>query len=460
MKTSRLIPLSLSLILLASCSMTPDYQRPDVQTPQQWSGAQDTASQNNPATLAYDWWQVFGSDELNALMDQALSYNTDVRAGVQRIEQARASLKIAGASLIPDASGSAGASRSKNNPTTDKTTYATTLNAAVNVSYELDLFGANRAGLDAAQAGYEGSIFDQESLKLALMGDVASGYFTLVNLRERLKIADSNLSNARDVLRIIEARVREGAESDIEAAQQRSSVASNEASREALVEQISNAENALAVLLGQPPQSMTIERARLDGLNVPSIAAGQPSELLERRPDLRSSEAALLAANANIGAARAAFFPSISLGLGNSISLAGFGDPSATALSLASSLSVPIFQGGRLQGGLDQATARQLELVETYRGDVLGAFQEVEDALAAVKAAQSRETSLRTAMEQSRRAYTLSKSRYDAGSIDYQTLLDTQNAQLSAEDNYAQARLARLTAAVNLYRTLGGGWVS
>lgn len=453
----KIIPLSFTALLLASCSLIPEYTRPVVETPMLWS---ENAAIQKPSDIAYDWWKTFNSDELNDLMNQALANNTDILAGIRRIEQARASLKIAGASLIPSVNASGGASRSKSNPASGNTSYSSSLNAGVNASYELDLFGANRANITAAEAGLLGSVYNQESLKLALMGDVATGYFTLVNLRERLAVADSNLKNAREVLRIIEARVREGSESELQLSQQRSSVASNEAARASIVQNITNAENALAVLLGKTPQSLAVKRTKLDGLSVPKIAAGQPSSLLERRPDLRQAEAALQAANANIGAARAAFFPSVSLGVNNSISLAGFGDPSATALSLAASISAPIFQGGRLQGGLDQATARQLELVENYRGNVLRAFQEVEDAMAAVTAARQRETSLRLSMNEARRAYQLSQKLYDAGSIDYQTLLNTQNAQLSAEDSFAQSRLARLTAAVNLYRTLGGGWVS
>lgn len=454
-KTGIIIPLS--ALVLSGCTLVPDYAHPGVETPSAWSEAGD---QKNTSVIAYDWWKSFNSEELNALMKQALDSNTSLLAGIQRIEQARASLKIAGASLLPAVDGSAGVSRSKLNPAVGKSSYETSLSAGLDVSYELDLFGANRADVAAAEAGYQGSVYDQEALKLALMGDVATGYFTLIDLRERLKIADNNLVNSREVLRIIEARVREGAESDLELAQQKSAVAASEAAQASLNEKIKNAENALAVLLGQPPRTLSVEKKDLDGLEVPDIAPGQPSRLLERRPDLLSAEADLAAANADIGAARAAFFPAVSLGLSDSISLAGFGEPSSTVLALASSLAAPIFSGGRLEGGVEKANSRQLELVETYRGKVLTAFQEVEDALAAVKAAQIREAALHIAMEQSRRAYHLSKSRYDAGSIDYQTLLDTQNAQLSAEDNYAQAKLARLTAVVNLYRVLGGGWKS
>ncbi len=453
----KMISLSLCALLMTSCSLVPEYQRPQVEMPAAHAWSEGNAPSNVQA--ASTWWASFGSTELNTLIDAALANNTDVLAGIQRIAQARATLKIAGATLLPTANGSAGASRSYTNPKQGRSTQATSLSAGVNVSYELDLFGANKANISAAQAGLDNSIYTQGALALTLMGDVATGYFTLINLSERLVIADTNLEISREVLRIIQARVDQGVESELALAQQISNVASSEATRATLYEQIQNAENALAILLGKPPQSIEITRKKLDGLHIPTIAAGQPSQLLERRPDLLASEANLIAANAAIGVARATFFPSISLGLGNSLSLAGFGDPSSSVLSLASSLSVPIFQGGRLAGGLEQATARQLELAENYRGAILSAFQDVDNAMAAVNAASSREHALQTAMTQSQKAYRLSKQRYDAGSIDFQTLLDTQKSRLTAEDSYAQARLASLTAAINLYRALGGGWV-
>ncbi len=443
-------------LFISGCSFVPAYERPMVETPPAWGEA---GVQTN-VDIAADWWESFSSPELNALMARGLENNTDLLAGVQRVEQARAALKIAGATLLPSAGLSGGAERSQTVRTQGRNSGATFLQAGVDVSYELDLFGANRAEVEAAEAGLDNSIYNQGALELAIMGDVATGYFTLASLRERLAIADSNLDISREVLRIITARVREGAESEIDLAQQRTAVASTEAARAVISERIKNAENALAVLLGAPPQTITVERENLDGVNVPEIAPGQPSELLERRPDLLAAEASLIAANANIGAARSAFFPSISLGVGDFISTTGFGDPATMVLTLAASIAQPIFQGGSLEGGLDLATAEQLELAQLYLGSVLTAFQEVEDALAAVRYAREREIALQTAVEQAERAYELSIRRYDAGAIDFQTLLNTQNAQLVTQDEYAQAKLARLTAAVNLYRALGGGWVS
>ncbi|MDY0222966.1 MAG: efflux transporter outer membrane subunit [Desulfobacterium sp.] len=451
----RKIILNIVVILsLSACTLTPDYVRPNIETPITWDGDDIEDS----ADIAYTWWESFGDETLNDLMAKALSNNTDITAGVQVVNQSRAAFKIAGADLWPSLSGSAGGSNTYTNPESASSFESKRFSAGLSASYELDLFGANRANKNAAQADLLSSIYGQDALKLVVMGDVAQTYFTLLNLRERKKIADKNLESRREVLRIIQIRVNEGADSDLELSQQKSLVASAEASRTQIIELTKNAKNALAVLLGRLPQGFDVQTVSIDTIKMPDIAVGQPSELLERRPDLKAAEADLLVANANIGAAKAAFYPSISLGMDDTFSIAGFSDPSTSILTLASNITSPIFQGGRLEGGLEQATAKQLELAENYRGAVYTAFQDVEDALAAVQSAQSRELFLKTVMDQSRRAYALSKESYDAGAIDFQTLLDTQISLLSAEDTYAQARLAKITAAVGLYKAMGGGW--
>lgn len=441
--------LLLSTSFLAGCSMTPDYQRPGVSTPAAFSAGGE-ATQISP-----DWWVSFNSPALNDLMVKALAENTDIRAGIHRVEQARAALKIAGADLLPSIGGTAGASRTFNN---NPDSADSRVSAGLDVAYELDIFGGNRAGVAAARANLEGTQYAQDALNLVVMSDVARGYFTLLNLRERLRIADENLTNAREVQRIIQARFDAGSASAVDLAQQKASVANNEAARASIEEALANAENALAVLAGQAPTTLQVAGNSLTGMAVPSIAPGQPSDLLQRRPDIRAAEADLIAANANIGAARAALFPSVNLGTDWSVAAAGFGNPATTAMALAASLAVPIFQGGRLEGGVEQATARQKELAEIYRKTVLVAFQETEDALAAVRAAEKRERSFATALAEARRAYDLSRQQYDAGAIDFQTLLDTQNALLNAQDGYAQTRLERLAAAIDLYKALGGGW--
>ena len=446
--------------LLGGCSFIPDYKRPEITVPITWENSSFDKTETPAADISPDWWATFDSPELNAFISRALNHNTDLAAGIQRIAQARATLKIAGADLYPNAQATGGINRRESYPADGGHFGETGANLGLSISYEADLFGANRATVAAAYANLNNTIYTQDALTLTVMGDVANGYFTYASLKERLTIADENLKIAREVLRIIKARVREGAESNLQLSQQKSAVSSAEARRASLVEQTKNAKNALAVLLGRAPSTIDIERDNLGGLVIPEIAVSQPSTLLSRRPDLRAAEANLIAANANIGAARAAFFPAVNLGLDHSAAWSGLGDPASYVLSLAASATVPVFQAGRLQGALDRTTAQRLELVEFYRGSVLNAFQETEDALAAVNAAAKREESLKIAMEQARTAYRISKQQYDAGAIDYQTLLDTQNTQLSAEDTYAQSRLARLTAAVNLYRALGGGWMT
>lgn len=451
--------LPIVMLLLSGCSLSPEYVRPDVTMPDAERWVSEAHAEQSLDDIT-QWWKNFESDELNKLLEQSLEYNTDLKAGLYRVEQSRASLKAAGATLFPSMDASMSTSRLANNPSNGDSSHSTALGLGVSVSYEVDLFGANRAALDSAKADYEGTIYDQGALKLTVIGDVATGYFTLVNLHERLEIADENLNNASEILRIIQSRVQAGAESELELAQQKVVVASSEASRESIVEQILNAQNALAVLLGQPPGTINIKVSSLNDIKIPVISVGQPSELLHRRPDILSIESALYAANADIGVARAALYPSISLGISDSLSLTGFGDPSSTAFSLSSSLVAPIFSAGALEAQVDRVTSRQLELVENYRGSIYIAFQEVEDALVALNTAQIREDALKVAMQHATHAYNLSKSRYDAGAIDYQTVLDTQNSKLSAQDSYAQVKLARLIAAVTLYRTLGGGWNS
>jgi NodT family efflux transporter outer membrane factor (OMF) lipoprotein len=444
----------LAVLALAGCSLMPDYRRPSLETPESWR----TGTAVGAKEINSDWWTNFGDEELDLLMKQALAENNDLQAGIHRIEQSRAALTFTGASLLPSADASGSASRSRTNPASGKTIYESRWRAGVGVSYELDLFGANRSNIKAAEADLWSAELSQDALALVTMGDVAGQYFFILNLRDRLAIADRNLDIAREVLRIVQARYDAGTENALAIAQQKSSLASAEAARISLAEQLTNAENAFAVLLGKPPGQIDVQTDSLQSLTIPRISPGQPSSLLERRPDIRAVEAGLIAANADIGVARAAFFPSINLGLDWSISAAGFGEPTGTAVSLASALAAPLFQGGRLKAGVEQATARQAELAERYQQAVLVAFQETEDALAAVTSSQEREKTLATAMEEAQNSYDLTKQLYDAGRVDFQTLLDVQRTLLNAEDSFAQAKFARLSASTALYLAVGGGW--
>lgn len=449
-----LIP-SIAILSLSACSFTQEYERPSVETPAQFHLHNKSA---NAALPEFLWWQSFNSAELNTLVNTAMADNNDIRAGLHRIEQSRAATTIAGASLLPTLSAGGNTSASHNNPSSGRSTNTNSLGGNLSAGYELDLFGQNRAGALSARLSEDATRLNQDALKLIVASDTAQAFFALINARERVAVAQDNLRIAEDVLNIITARFDAGSVSGLELAQQKTQLANMQANLETLNEQRYIRENALAILLGRAPQTLNVDTQTLTDLTIPDIGTYLPSELLERRPDLVAAERALAAAGADIGAAKAALFPSINLNSGLSITSSQIGDPTATAMSIAAALSAPIFQGGRLRAGVERTTARQAELAENYRKSVLVAFEDVENALAAVNAASSRDTMLKTALSEAKTAYDLAQQQYDAGVVDFQALLNAQSSYLSANDTYAQSRATRLTAAISLYKALGGGW--
>ncbi|MET0154952.1 MAG: efflux transporter outer membrane subunit [Rickettsiales bacterium] len=440
---------------VASCSLVPEYARPRVDAPNAWTKDAPVVD-----AVAKNWPDDFGSDELRALIARALKENLDLTAGTARVKQAQAALDAANAALWPSLSVSANASRAENRPANGRSRTDETFNAAANLSYDIDAFGANRAGKAAARANVDKSRYAQDALAITVGTQVASGYFTYLNAEERIAVTRNALANATEALGVVKTRVDVGSEFDSALAEQKTLVAGREAELAALEEQRDNAKNALALLLGSPPSAISLRARNTGGVTIPSVAALQPSELLERRPDLAASEAALKAADANIGAARAAFFPSIDVGSAASAALVGAGGPASTAMSLGASVFAPIFTAGRLQAGVALSNAQKEELVAAYRQSVLRAFTEAEDALSAVKSAKTQEERYAEARENARVAYRLAKKRYDAGAADYQTLLSVQKTLFDAENALSRARLARLLGAVSLYKAMGGGWES
>lgn len=456
MKIKNTLSLSLITLLLSSCSMIPDMDKPVVETPAQWLG--DSKNLTTGQEIPSQWWTVFNDITLTQLIDDAGRNNLDLKTGIERVNQSRAALKIAGANLLPSAEATASMGKDRTNPATGKTTTTTPISGGLSIAYDLDLFGANRAGTEFASRSLKASEFNQKALELSIYSDVAEAYFNLLLTRERIGIANDNLKNSKELLRIVEARVSAGVDSNLELSQQKVAVANSEAALSILNQNETIYKNALALLLGRPPEIFALPNSALNKISIPAIAAGQPSSLLERRPDIASAEQKLLAANANIGVARAAFFPSVTLGLTADAVGTGLSNPLGTALGVASSLTAPIFQGGRLEAGVEQATAEQRELLAMYQKTVLSAFGEVENALSAVTTSSTREESLRTAVSEAQKAYEISRKRYEVGTIDFATMLDTQLALLTAQDNYAEAMKSRLSASLDLVKALGGGW--
>jgi len=439
-------------LILSGCSLTPDYQRPEIKAPA-WREAQ--ILQNTE--IATDWWKGFGSAELNALMQRALENNNNLQASLQRIEQARADLKIAGAALLPSANVVAGyqsGSTIVTNITDQRNNDIPNYTADAGISYELDLFGANRSKANVAKADLTGTQYAHDALALIIMGDVAQNYFNVLNLKERLHIANNNLKATKDLLEVAKARFETGTRTQLDITRQESQLSKVKATVTALEQELTLAQNALAVLVGEPPQNFLVNADGFKGLRIPDVAIIQPSDLLERRPDVKSMEARLKAANADIGVARAAFYPSVNIG--PSLLLAA--SPSASTLTLAGSIIAPIFQGGRLEGNLERVTARQKELAENYQQTVLIAFQEAENALTKVQKTLEREKDLKQATTKAHEAYEIAKNQYSLSVIGFQEVLDTQRAMLETEDQYERARYETLVARIELFKAMGGGW--
>lgn len=452
--------------LLGGCSLMPQDDPPPQALPAQYSDGGGA-----PRSELGEWWTHFGDPGLTAAIGRARDANPDLAAALARVAQARASLRAAGAPLLPSVDAGLGSTRSwVSGDAFGGDGFGgggfggfggggfgrggTQHQASVDVSWEVDLFGRIRSEVAAAGARYVGSRHDRDALELSTFAAVADGYVTATGLRERLAIARANLLSNRQVLKIVEARLREGATSRLEVAQQRTTVANVEASVAALEQQLRDAGNALAVLEGAAPAGSVAGAATLASLSLPAIAPGQPAELLTQRPDIARAEAELRAANGDIGAARAAMLPRLTLSGSGSFGI----EPATTIGSLAAALAAPIFQGGRLEAEVERTRARRAELVADYRNAVLVATREVEDALNAVAASERRRAALDVAAREARDATRLARERYLAGRIDFLTLLDTQTAEFAAEDSAVDARRAQFSAAIALYRALGGGW--
>jgi outer membrane protein, multidrug efflux system len=438
--------LAISLVFSA-CSFAPIYERPQMALPAGWSSVAGVgvAPQNSPTPF----WQELGSADLNRLIDDTLAQNLDLEAALHRIEQARAQAKSAAAPLYPTISASGSASR-----TLQDSRDTNSARGGGSISYEVDLWGKNRNAAKSADYRINVTEFDREALRLVVTSDATNFYAQILSLNDRIRIAELNLRSAEEILRITEARFSQGSVSGLEVSQQRVFVNNFRTAVASLIEQRSTIANALAILLGLAPQNFSAPTAELATLSIPAVNLTPPATLLTSRPDIESAEAGLLSANADIGVARAVFFPSLTLGLDTVIS-AGFGGPAAAATSIASSLLAPIFTGGRLTGNLENVTARQKELAVQYRQTVLFAFQEVEDALAALKSANDRAVIARATVTESQNAYDIAKARFDAGAIDYLNLLDAQRSLYQAQDSQIAINQGRLQSFVQLRKALG-----
>ena len=447
----------------AGCVLTQDLPDPALDIPDRYKAAKPI---HREALPTLDWWRGFRSPELTDLMQEAQRVNLDIAAAVARFIQADAQARIAGAALLPNVNGTgqetysrtSGASASGlSNGGREVVNYSASLSA----SYEIDFWGKNR---DAAQAAEETAIanrFDRDVVALTTLASVANAYFQVLASQDRVRIAERNIASATRILNAIKERLKAGTGTDLDVAQQESVLNNQKALVPPLRQTLAQNVNALATLVARPPESVRITGGSLNRISLPRVTPGLPSELLTQRPDIRRQEAQLASATANVGSARAQFFPSIQLtGQGGyqSSALAALFQPHAAFFNIVGSLTQPIFDGGRILGNFEFTKARQDELLQTYRKTVVSAFADVDNALVSIRETAARERLLREVVASSRRAFQLAEQQLRAGTADIVTVLNTQLTLFQAEDSLSQAQLARLLAIVSLYQALGGGW--
>ena len=460
------------VLVLGGCDLGPDFLRPEVEMP---TAFRATAATEATAWPSEDWWRGFASPELNALIEQARAQNFDIAAAIARVRQADAQVRIAGAALLPTVTATAGASWQQSGTTrgfsgvsrggsTTSTIDIRNYNLTpLNVAYEADFWGKNRAARQATVASAVFSRFDQQVIALTVVTSVATTWFTALALSDRLNVAQRNLADAQQVLAVIRGRLDAGTASALDLAQQEALVAGERAVIPNLRSQMEQQLIGLGILVGRPPEVINVRPGSLDRLSLPPVSPGLPSSVLERRPDVAEAEAMLVAQNFNIQVARAAFFPSIQLtgsyGFSNAALSTLFG-PGGVIASLAAGLTQPLFDAGILRGQLEQVKGRYDELLADYRKAVIQAFTDVENALTAWRFATEQEALQRQAVAAAQRAADIARAQMQAGTVDITTVLLAETTLFNAQDNLAQVRLARFLAMLNLYKALGGGWIA
>ena len=462
----RLLAATLMAILLTGCiAVGPDYKRPQVETPEQWPGTSATE------TLSSTWWKAYGDPVLDQMIDEALLHNLDLRRAIARVDEARAALGITRADQYPGVSANASASRNRISQESALTPPGidpkyTAYRATLDASYEIDFWGKYRRATEAARAELLGSQFNREAIRLALIADVAKGYFNLRALDAQVAITRRTISTRQASTALLRMRFEAGVASELDLRQVEAETAQAQALLPAIEQQLAAQETALGVLLGRSARAIFVQPAErgaaMDALTTPPpVPSGLPSQMLERRPDLRQAEQGLVAANARIGQAKAAYYPSISLtGFfgGESSTLSNLFNSQARVWQFAGSAAQTVFDAGRTRSQVGVAEARQQQALAQYQSAIQNAFKDALDALVAqrkarevMEAEQMRIDALQSAMQ-------LAQLRYDSGISSLLEVLIAERALLDAQLNRVEAQRAQLAASANLFKALGGGW--
>ncbi len=457
----KLISVAVAALLLSGCqSIWPDYQRPKVAVPKAYDQQADQANSH----LSNTWWTLYQDQVLNDLVAKALQNNSDIKLAVARIEESDAVLREVGAALFPQIDLNSAASRTRATTTGATPVLAnnprSNFNAQLRTSFELDFWGKLSRTKEAARAQALSTRYAKDTVALSLAGLVASNYLLIRSLDSQLLVTQVSLKSREESLALTQRRLEGGVASALDVQQA-------EVARENLSAQLSDLNRLRALSLHQltvltGDMELNIASADITSLPIPpSPPAGLPSALLESRPDVRQAEEQMVAANANIAVAKAALYPSISLTAGFGAESMQLGDVLKSASRIWTgglSLNLPIFDAGKMSARVDQASAKQKQVLASYEGVLLNAFREVNDALVSLRLQTEREVALNKAQVAAQKALQISENRYQLGYSAYLEVLDAQRVYNDAALTFIQSRQARLVATVSLFKALGGGW--
>jgi len=472
MNTLKISSCFMLMLVLAGCRLGPKYARPNVDAPGSFRGQAPelektaAASPSTPAATASlgdeKWWTVFQDEQLQKLIRTALVNNYDARIAAERVVAARAQLGITHADQLPTLGASGTWTSVRSEQTSVSPVYrAESGQLALNAAWELDFWGKYKKATEAARADLTATEWGQKAVINTLVSNVASAYFQLRMLDYELEITQETLKSREESLRLTKALSDGGSVSMMDVRQAEQLVYTASTQIPTLEKEIEQKENYISILLGQNPGSVARGLKLTEQPLLPAVPAGLPSQLIERRPDIRQAEEQLIAANARIGVAKAAYFPSISLtgdaGYQSTALTSLFSNP-AGLWSAGASVSQPIFEGGRIRNNVRLTESQQRQALLVYRQTTQSAFRDVSDSLVAYKKSREAREQQQLLTAAAQDAARLSHVRYDAGSTSYLEVLTNETNYYNAELNLSQARYSEMLALVQIYNALGGGW--
>jgi multidrug efflux system outer membrane protein len=448
---------AVGLILTTGCTVGPNYRAPAAVALKVPPSFNATAPSGQPAADLARWWQGCGDPVLTTLVDRALAANLDIDIAGSRLRQSRAMLASARGAQLPSVDFGGSVARSIGRDGGD----ATAFQAGLDVAYAADLFGGTRRSVEAARADSDAAVASLHTAQLVIAAEVASTYLDAVLAESRLRIARGNLASQDETLQIVGWRVQAGLVSSLDLEQSRQLRAQTAATLPVFEAQYLAATNRLAVLVGEAPGAVSalVHTSRGIPAAPSASAAAIPIDVIQRRPDIATAERRLAAETARIGVETAQLYPALRLGGsfgGSGSSLRELAD--ASIGNVIANLTAPIFEGGRIRAAIDAQDAATAIALSTYRQSVLVALEEVENALTAVSSADRRAVLIAAAQDAASNSAIYSRSQYRTGLIDFRTLLDAERSLLLTQDSVAVTQATRATAAIQLYKALGGGW--